>query len=88
MTTSHGIWKFIKEEFGTERFTAGALRHALHGLQEKGTVTSHTGTEKSGTRSADTFYKISEHAEPENVVSLLQQATEHWEREKELSGKG
>ncbi len=90
LTTYYGIWMFIKEEFGMERFSAGVLRHALYKLEKMGAVTPQamTKTSEGGAQRAITFYKISEHTKPENLKTLLQQAKTHWEREKKLSGKG
>ena len=90
LTTYYGIWMFIKEEFGTERFSAGVLRHALYKLEKMGAVTPQTMTKTSdgGAQRAITFYKIPTHAKPEGLKSFLQQAKIHWEKEKKLSGEG
>jgi len=89
LATALGIWRFINKEFGVGRFSGGMIHNALDMLEKKGTVVSHTKTQKSEPKNPIVvkYYGIARNAPPDNVVALLQLATEHWKREKKLAGK-
>ena len=83
---AYGVWKLVKEEYGFERFTRGAVISTLKGLEKRGIISKSIieRTNSQGLKQETFSYKVSDSLKPEEKEFLKEQGAMLTRHDKKL----